>query len=97
VTVALHAQTHLLPEAEAQRTLEAVRCSAWFGAMSSDGTGGAPVRRRLWHAAHATEMGTIVCDHRVCSVAAPSPATFLLTFQGFCDRGGLTRHEETAS
>jgi hypothetical protein len=27
-----NACAHLLPEAEAQRKLEAVRCSAWFGA-----------------------------------------------------------------
>src|SRR5262245_16005501 len=28
-----NASAHLLPEAGAQRTLEAVRCSAWFGAV----------------------------------------------------------------
>jgi hypothetical protein len=33
-----NAGAHLLPKAAAQRRLEAVRCSAWFGAVSVQGT-----------------------------------------------------------
>jgi len=56
-----NASAHLLPEAGArnERTLEAVRCSAWFGAVSSDDTGVAQVRRLWSHAAHAAASGLI--------------------------------------
>ena len=41
-----NAQAHLLPEAEAQRTLEAVRCSAWFGAGAGTDLGIPPTTDR---------------------------------------------------
>ena len=56
-----NAGAYLLPEAGARNewTLEAVRCSAWFGAVSSDGTGVTQVRRLWSHAAYATASGVI--------------------------------------
>ena len=42
-----NAGAHLLPKAGAQRTLEAVRCSAWFGADPDTDTGPTPQPSRL--------------------------------------------------